>query len=271
MRIPVDVQSSHFFTTFLVAAAHSGNAPGTDVRRSARQAPSSRGNARGRGGWTVVVTGGTGFVGTAILRHLVGSKNFRRIVVIDLRFPDPTALNRVKGVDYVLGDVSDVTAAAAANLAAVFNGADLVIHTAGVVALYDDPFLLHNAHVVATRNVLRACREASVRALLVTSSSGAVTTPYTPSSQLELPSDFVCPEGFIHPSHYSATKYRAERDALAAASPTLAVCALRMPGVYGVQVRLLSTARDYFCSYSTASVTSTSSCIVSLSHTRPLG
>ena len=41
---------------------------------------------------------------------------------------------------------------------------------------------------------------------------------------------------FHFPSHYAYTKYCAERDAIAATKQGLVVCALRLPGIYGVDM-----------------------------------
>lgn len=174
------------------------------------------------------VTGGTGFLGCAVVRHLLASGRFNRVVVMDMVLPPATSARRMPGAEYVQADLCTD------NLDTVFRGAHVVVHTAGRVVLYDDPGAVFNAHVVATRRVIAAARRVGVRALVVTSSSGAVTTPFTTSSQLGVPSNFQPPPDYHFPSHYARTKYRAERDAIAASGPGFSVCALRIPGVYGV-------------------------------------
>eukprot|EP00041_Stephanoeca_diplocostata_P027739 m.770047 g.770047 ORF g.770047 m.770047 type:complete len:733 (+) comp23238_c3_seq12:443-2641(+) len=182
---------------------------------------------------TICVTGGCGFLGSAIVRHL--QQAGYDVVVVDIRIPSSMSSSQRKSpevgsvtyheIDIVSGD-----------LRPIFESVDVVVHTAGVVVLSDNFGLLHNAHIVATRNIVRWARACPrVGALVVSSSSGAVTTPYTSRSQLNLPSDFRPGAEFHFPSHYSKTKYNAEQIALAANDPGngFAVCALRMPGVYG--------------------------------------
>lgn len=170
-------------------------------------------------GATVCVTGGCGFVGSAIVRHLRQAGN--NVVVVDINIPSsvnsakdrpPTSVAEqppLGKMGHVIYHEMDVVAG---DLRPVFENVDVVVHTAGVVVLSDDPGLLHNAHVVATRNVVRWARTSPrVAALVVSSSSGAVTTPYTSKSQLNLSSDFKPGPNFNFPSHYSKTKFNAEQ------------------------------------------------------------
>jgi NAD(P)-dependent dehydrogenase (short-subunit alcohol dehydrogenase family) len=210
------------------------------TRRTGQAADPTEENLSDDGLFSACVTGGTGFLGGAIVRQMAASGRFGRIVVIDLRSPAADSPNRVAGVEYRVGDLCAAPRSVGDPLTAAFLGVDVVVHTAGRVVLYDDPHALYNAHVVATRHVIRAARRAGVRALLLTSSAGAVTTPYTLASQIDLPSDFQPPSNHHFPSHYATTKYRAERDAIAASTPAFPVCALRAPGIYGIQVSVTS-------------------------------
>lgn len=193
--------------------------------------PLSHFTTRGRlgGKKTVCVTGGAGFLGSAIVRRLVASSY--NVVVLDIRRPrEPIA-----GVDYV--EVNLATADLASHFALADGG---IVHTAGLVFLRDDPDLLYNAHVVVTRNVLRCARRAGVRSLCFTSSGGAVTSPYLTRSQLRVPCDLeLDADTFPFASHYSREKYRAERIVLAANEPGFATLALRLPGLYGLGDRLI--------------------------------
>ena len=187
----------------------------------------------------VVVTGGTGFLGSAVVRQLV--QRGRSVCVIDRALPSTE--RSVDGVTYLIADLAynafDTKEGGSGHttqnyIYTCFKGADAVVHVAGCVCLMDNPGLLHNAHIVATANVIRCARLAGVRALVFTSSGGAVTSPLLEDPQLRVPCDIVLPKNFPFASHYSRTKYVAERLALSANSKSFAGCALRLPGLYGL-------------------------------------
>ena len=172
---------------------------------------------------TVCVTGGAGFLGSAVVRQLAEKDVF--VVVLDRSIPQ----RDIRNVSFHKVDL------ATEDLTPFFEHADAVVHVAGLVFLRDDPNLLYNAHHVVTRNVIRCARKAGVSALCFTSSGGAVTSPYVRAPQLRVPSDFTPDlESFPFASHYSRHKYAAELAVLAANQPGFATLALRLPGLYGI-------------------------------------
>jgi nucleoside-diphosphate-sugar epimerase len=185
----------------------------------------------------VVVTGGGGFLGWKTVKALLRKSPDVEITVLDLFPPHPT--RRVHGVRYLVGNL------VVDDLSKIFKGAHAVIHTAGVVDLTVDEGITHNVHVVGTARVLAAARAAGVRIFVQTSSVGSVSSPHiTGRSQADLPVDFVPPEinpqtglGFPFFSSYSATKFRSERMALAANSPSegFRTIAVRLPMIFGLQ------------------------------------
>lgn len=185
----------------------------------------------------VVVTGGGGFLGWKTVKALLRKSPDVEITVLDLFPPHPT--RRVRGVRYLVGNL------VVDDLSKFLHGAHAVIHTAGVVDLTLDEGVTHNVHVVGTARVLAAARAAGVRIFVQTSSVGSVSSPHiTGRSQADLPVDFVPPEinpqtglGFPFFSSYSATKFRSERMALAANSPSegFRTIAVRLPMIFGLQ------------------------------------
>lgn len=181
----------------------------------------------------VLVTGGGGFLGGAIVRRLVARghevRSFSRG-----RYPELDAL----GVEHAQGDLADRRAVVEAAA-----GCEAIVHTAakaGVWGTYDDYV---RANVVGTQNVLAACREAGVRRLVYTSTPSVVHR----GGDLEN-GDEALPYA-THPSTaYQATKIEAEKAVLRARSAELAVVALRPHLVWGpgdphLVPRILARAR----------------------------
>lgn len=120
-------------------------------------------------GKKVVVTGGTGFIGSRLVHRLAGSGYDVHALVrasSDLT-PLKECLDRIT---LVHGDVTD-----ASSLANVFSGVDEVYHCAGLTYMggKKNP-MLQKINVEGTRNVLEAARKAGVRRVVHVSSITAV-------------------------------------------------------------------------------------------------
>lgn len=165
-----------------------------------------------------LVTGGGGFLGSAIVRMLLArGDRVRSLARGD--YPELTAL----GVEQVRGDVADAQAVAQA-----VEGCDVVFHVAAKAGIWGPLEEYVRANVEGTRNVVEACRARGVRRLVHTSSPSVVfdgrdmegadeSAPY--ASRFEWP--------------YPATKAQAERLVLAANSAELATVALRPHLIWG--------------------------------------
>lgn len=113
---------------------------------------------------TVAISGGTGVVGSAVLRHLVASDAHVRAVV---RSDASGSVAEELGAEPVPGDILDH-----GSLVSAFSGCDTVFHVAGVNEMCSsDPEAMYRANVDGTRTVLRACDAAGVRRLVYTSSA----------------------------------------------------------------------------------------------------
>lgn len=182
----------------------------------------------------IVVTGGAGMLGFTVARQLVET-NAYDVEVVDIAPPSPA--RRLSAVRTY--HVIDIAHAGDSRLDIIFAGAAAVVHTAGIVDLTADSGRTFNAHVVGSWNVLEAAERCGLCAAVVTSSIGAVTSPYVAYSQADLPADYL-PPGFAdgtfpYHSSYGATKLEAERSALARDRPGFRVCALRMPMIFGLE------------------------------------
>jgi dihydroflavonol-4-reductase len=113
------------------------------------------------------VTGGTGVVGRALVRHLVEGGH----QVSGLARSEASArVLEDLGAAAVEGDVLDP-----AVLAPAFAGNDWVFHVAGINEMCSpDPDYMDLVNIQGTRNVLDACRSAGVGRLIHTSSAAAI-------------------------------------------------------------------------------------------------
>jgi UDP-glucose 4-epimerase len=118
----------------------------------------------------VVVTGGAGFIGANLCRHLVDAGVASSVVAYDnLSTGRADNLPGTEGVDLVEGDILDQD-----RLTEVLAGADAVVHLAArpsVPKSIEDPVATHDNNATGTLRVLEAMRAAGVGHAVVASSS----------------------------------------------------------------------------------------------------
>ena len=166
----------------------------------------------------ILVTGGSGFLGSAVVRQLVA----RGDRVRSLQRSDAPQL-RALGVDVVRADLSDERGVLAAA-----EGCDAVMHIgakAGVWGPYDE---YYQANVVGTRHVIEACRAHGIPRLVYTSTPSVIHA----GGDVEGVDERV-PLATHFETAYPATKAEAESMVLAANSQTLATVALRPHLIWG--------------------------------------
>lgn len=114
----------------------------------------------------VLVTGGSGFIGSQVVARLAASDEVDRVVSVDV-----AAGNRVEGVRVESLDVRDP---GLADLVTE-EGIDRVVHLAAVVTPRPDHTreFLYSVDVEGTANVVEACLVGGVKHLVVTSSGAA--------------------------------------------------------------------------------------------------
>src|SRR3954453_823152 len=110
---------------------------------------------------TVVITGVSGFLGQAVLRRLAPSPSVGRLVGLDVREPG----FRPRGLEFHLVDV------AGSDLGPLFDGADVLVHLAGVHDAIPDEDLMARINVGGTRRVLEAAAAAGVSKIVLVSSA----------------------------------------------------------------------------------------------------
>ena len=148
-----------------------------------------------------LVTGATGFVGSAVVRELLNAGHSVRALV------RPTSDLRnvpVDSVEVVRGDLRDP-----GSLVAAVNGCGAVFHVAADYRLWvPKPAEIYAANVDGSRNLLRAAREAGVERVVYTSSVATLGlhrdgTPADEETPVHL-NDMI--------GHYKRSKYLAEEE-----------------------------------------------------------
>jgi UDP-glucose 4-epimerase len=119
-----------------------------------------------------VVTGGAGFIGSAIVRRLL-AENASRVVVIDnLLTGKEDNLDEVRGrIDFQRADVRNYD-----EIAPIIRGASVVFHEAAIPSVprsIDDPVPSHEVNADGTFNVLRAAHEGKAGRVVYAASSSA--------------------------------------------------------------------------------------------------
>jgi nucleoside-diphosphate-sugar epimerase len=161
-----------------------------------------------------LVTGGSGYFGSLLVRRLVDRGHAVR--VLDLADVD----DRPAGVEVVRGDVRD-----RATVAEAVAGCDVVFHNVAQVPLAKDPELLRTVNVDGTQRLLDAARVARVRKVVHTSSSAVFGVPR---------SNPVLPTTVPEPREaYGHAKLAAEWACLATANAGLDVSIVRPRTILG--------------------------------------
>ncbi|NNE05156.1 MAG: NAD-dependent epimerase/dehydratase family protein [Xanthomonadales bacterium] len=166
----------------------------------------------------VLVTGGGGFLGSAICRQLLARG---ADVVAFQRSPAP-AIEAI-GARVVSGDLQDM-----ACLTEAMSGCDAVVHTAGKAGVWGAYEDYYRVNVLGTENVISACRSVAVRTLVYTSSPSVVHGGGDiegGDESLPYPAEFHSP--------YPATKALAEQLAMAASNDSLHTTGIRPHLVWG--------------------------------------
>lgn len=166
----------------------------------------------------VLITGGGGFIGSALARELVKrgdhAASFSR--------GDYPHLRRL-GIETVRGDLSDREA-----ILKACAGRTVVFHVAAKAGIWGSRREYYQANVQGTENVVRACQIQGVDRLILTSSASVVFD----GSNIEGGNESL-PYPTRPMSHYTATKAIAEQCVIAANTSKLKTLSLRPHLVWG--------------------------------------
>ncbi len=167
---------------------------------------------------TVLVTGGGGFLGKAIVRELI--RRGERVRSFSRSFHPEL---EILGAEQVQGNIADEKAVEKA-----CKNAGLVFHTAakaGVWGPYED---YYQTNVMGTRNIIAACRRHGTAALIHTSSPSVIFD----GRDMEGVNESVPYPAVFH-THYPRTKAVAEQEVRRAAESGLKTIILRPHLIWG--------------------------------------
>ncbi|MGR3179060.1 MAG: NAD-dependent epimerase/dehydratase family protein [Candidatus Anammoxibacter sp.] len=165
-----------------------------------------------------LVTGGGGFLGSAIINILVK----RGDTVCSLSRNEYPKLNEI-GVRQFKGDLTDSESVKTAS-----EGCDVIFHVAAKAGIWGPYKEYYRINVEGTRNVINACRLHNIPKLVFSSSASVV---FTGADQEYIDETAPYPKKYL--THYSATKAMAEREVLAANGSHPATVALRPHLIWG--------------------------------------
>ncbi|WP_437290188.1 NAD-dependent epimerase/dehydratase family protein [Sorangium sp. So ce406] len=168
----------------------------------------------------IFVTGGSGFVGAAIIRAMVSAGHRVRALA---RSEESARTVSSLGAEPVRGDLDDER-----SLAAGMRGSTVVVHAAASLTSgvrYRDH---ERTNVEGTRRVLTCARQAKARRFIYVSAASIVIEPGRPTH-----GDETLPVVHHRSMPYSATKGLAERIVLEANGSEMSTIAVRPPFIWG--------------------------------------
>lgn len=173
-----------------------------------------------------LVTGGNGFLGSALCRTLAAHGHAVRALVR----PGTQAANlEGAGAEVVYGDITD-----ASSLEPALQDIDWLFHAAALYTLSDDDLLHARVNVLGTRNVLEAAAQAGVKRTIVTGSATNLGSAPPAGATTE---DGLWDLGPLN-IPYHTSKYLAEVEALRAAARGLDVIIVEPSTMLGERDRV---------------------------------
>jgi len=114
----------------------------------------------------ILITGGTGFIGSHLTRFL---KNKHEITIYDVKKPID------EDVEFILGDITDDQ-----KILQSFQDFDIIIHLAAAVGVgitETDPIWTLNTNILGTKNILESCKKNNIKKVILASSSEVYGEP----------------------------------------------------------------------------------------------
>jgi nucleoside-diphosphate-sugar epimerase len=155
-------------------------------------------------GGTVLVTGGTGFIGAYIIKELIDKGYSVRAIRRSNKLPFFISPDILHKAEWVNGDVLDVI-----SLNEAMSGIDSVIHSAAIVSfLKNERKQMYNTNVDGTANIVNLSLENGIKKLVHISSISALGRTSTGEHVTE---EKKWTESKLN-SHYGISKYKSEME-----------------------------------------------------------
>ena len=182
----------------------------------------------------ILVTGGGGFLGKAIITLLVKKKYHVRSFSRN-RYPELSSM----GIEQIQGDICNKT-----EIEHALRGVDLVFHTAAKAGIWGNYSDYYKTNVIGTQNVIAGCIKHNISGLIYTSSPSVVFN----GTDMEGVNESV-PYPATYYAHYPKTKAIAEQNVIKAANEGLMTIILRPHLIWGPRdkhfvPRIISRAKN---------------------------
>ncbi|CAM9764477.1 unnamed protein product, partial [Phaeothamnion confervicola] len=176
----------------------------------------------GVAGTSVLVTGGSGFVGQRLVEMLV-ERGATRVISFDITPKPKDALNDGR-IEYVQGDITDFESVSRA-----VKGVDCVFHIAALVGPFHPRPRYMAVNYQGTLNIIDAARKHGVKKIVMSSSPS--TRFHGGDINGEAEADLPFPKRYLQ--EYAESKAMGEKALRAACSDTLMTVAVAPHQVYG--------------------------------------
>ena len=185
----------------------------------------------------VLVTGGGGFLGKAIVKQLIANDVFSVKSFSRNLYPELESL----GVEQIQGDISDSN-----RVEHACRGIDLVFHVAAKTGMWGKYSDYYKTNIIGTENILNACQKYKIPELVYTSSPSVI---FDGSDAKGVDESALYPKSYH--CHYSKTKAIAEQAVIKAAGSNLKTIILRPHLIWGPEdtnlvPRIIAKAKQLF-------------------------
>lgn len=172
----------------------------------------------------ILLTGGSGFMGKAIVAELIDPASPLKPDLIRIFDLDEYKGKMDPRMELVRGDVRNYQ-----QVSEACRNMDLVIHSAAIVDWgTKSEEEIFSVNVEGTKNIIQACKEQKIKFLVFTSSLDAI---FSGKPLVDIDERISYPEN--HSTSYCTSKYLAEKLVLACSGNDLKACIIRPADVYG--------------------------------------